>query len=599
MTIMNRTEFVGEVRAAGGRPWMEDPYNPGVRPLPVAEGEPGLQAGDWVHVRAAEGQAHVVRVLAAGGSALGQVYRVAANHRLDPLFPASVEEEAAAWARAPGIDDPGLADLSGLAFCTIDDATSRDLDQALCIQREGSGYRVHYALADPAWRARPGRALFDEALARGASYYLPGLMIPMLPRSLSEGVVSLNEAVDRRAIVFVMRLTADGRCQETRIRSARVRSRAKLSFERVQAFLDNPSANGFADRELEQSLRLLREVGELRIEDAQVRHVVRYRRHEVDTGVDAHGLSFSVIDPLRNDVEQYNEQLSLLCNVEGARFLREKDTEDDDTHPIYRVHPQPDPQRLAAFESMVAGLVRTHGLEPALWAFTRAGAKSLAAYLAALPTTGPDAGLARAIHRQAVLLNARSVFSETAGGHYGVGADVYGRFSAPMREIVGIFLHKEVLEKLGEVEPGGKEADAALRDQVVRQSNRARSVQRNITLEVNKLVLDEVFRGDLAHSEALRPVRTGLVLGLDARKAHIALDRPPMEVKLYYACLEEQFGTAVHRDRERVVLRRADSGEAILSLGDRTAVRVARHEATPDRWALHLVPTMPTGIPPA
>ena len=119
---------------------------------------------------------------------------------------------------------------------TIDGATSRDLDQAVQVEREGAGFLLRYALADAAYYVRPGTALFEEAVKRGASYYLPGFMIPMLPRALSEGIISLNPQVERRALVFEMHLDAAGKCQRTEVVRARVFSHAKLSFERAQAF---------------------------------------------------------------------------------------------------------------------------------------------------------------------------------------------------------------------------------------------------------------------------------------------------------------------------------------------------------------------------
>ena len=104
-------------------------------------------------------------------------------------FSTAVMSEVAAFQRASGIDDPTLVDLTALPFVTIDHDDSRDLDQALYIARRGAGYAVYYALADGAYYVRPGSALFTEALARGASFYLPEICEPMLPRALSEDLV--------------------------------------------------------------------------------------------------------------------------------------------------------------------------------------------------------------------------------------------------------------------------------------------------------------------------------------------------------------------------------------------------------------------------
>src|SRR5262245_17333930 len=113
--------------------------------------------------------------------------------------PPEVLAEVAALLKAPQIDDPALIDRTALPFVTIDNQDSRDLDQALCVTAEKYGWCLWYALADAAHFVKPGSALFAAALERGASFYLPGLSIPMLPRALSEDLVSLNQNVPRRA----------------------------------------------------------------------------------------------------------------------------------------------------------------------------------------------------------------------------------------------------------------------------------------------------------------------------------------------------------------------------------------------------------------
>jgi ribonuclease R len=151
-----------------------------------------------------------------------------AREHLTPEHPPEVEAEAAAC--APDTDDPALIDLSGLPFVTIDEVESRDLDQAVLVRADGEGHVVHYAIADASHFVRPGTALFAEALRRGTSFYLPGLVTPMLPRRLSEDVISLGPAALRRALVFTIRLDERGRRVAAKVERARVRSRAKLAF---------------------------------------------------------------------------------------------------------------------------------------------------------------------------------------------------------------------------------------------------------------------------------------------------------------------------------------------------------------------------------
>ncbi|MBW2256564.1 MAG: RNB domain-containing ribonuclease, partial [Deltaproteobacteria bacterium] len=191
-TNAHRDVFVGKVVDEHS---VSDPFTDDDPTIPLAAPMPN---GTWVSVEVREGVGHA-RLLAEPRTALAAMYAIAARHRLDPTYPPAALEEAAAWEADPGIDDPSLVDLTHLPFISIDEETSKDLDQALFIDGDDQGYTVWYAVADAAWFVRPGSALFAEAMRRAATFYLPGLVVPMLPRSLSEGLVSLNPGVDRRA----------------------------------------------------------------------------------------------------------------------------------------------------------------------------------------------------------------------------------------------------------------------------------------------------------------------------------------------------------------------------------------------------------------
>ena len=239
-----------------------------------------------------------------------------AVHQVRRRYGEAVMAEVAAFQKQPGIQDAELVDRTDLPFVTIDNPDSRDLDQALYIETRDNGFVVYYALADGAFYIRPGSALFEEALARGASFYLPGICEPMLPRGLSEDLVSLNPGVDRRALLFEMTLDRLGHCTQTRLLRARVRSRAKLTYQGVQEFLDRPAQSPLKGTPYAASLQALKTVGQLRMEDARKRSVIRFQRSEIWLDEDATG--FRVEAGQRHEVERYNEQVSLLCNIEGA-----------------------------------------------------------------------------------------------------------------------------------------------------------------------------------------------------------------------------------------------------------------------------------------
>ena len=515
-------------------------------------------------------------------SATDNVRRIAEEAGLSLEFPEQVREEAERWVRSPNIDDTDLSDLRHVPFVTVDGTDTRDLDQALWIEREGPGYVVDYAIADASWFVRPGHPLWDEALKRGSSYYLPGLMIPMLPRTLSEGVVSLNPGVDRRALVFRMRVDQQGECTGTRLLRVRIHSHAKLSFDEVQGFYDTKE-HPLSTEPYAESLRLLREVGELRMTRADERGVVRFRRTEVGVTLSKQH-QFVAVRELRLPVERYNEQISLLCNVEGARFLREGDTPGDDVDPIYRTHEGPDEERLSAFERLVRSFVESRNLPPKPWAWDRHDARSLSEYLSLLPSSGAEQRLALAIHRQALFVSGRSAYSAEPAAHFGVGAEVYGRFTAPMREIVGVFLHGEAMEKIAGEKLTDPDAPSgtALQRAVLAAANHSKNVQKQLTRAVNEAVLNELFSGKQKDF-------SGTVMGCTSEKLHVLLDEPPVDVKLYGRHLSKALGRKVVASDDGAELR-DQTGRVLCRLGDRVQVHVLGRDEHAKRWQLALEP---------
>lgn len=575
-----RTHFAGRVVDGGG---LLDVFAGAADPVPLAGGDAGT--GDFVEVRVDGGQARPVEVLARAGTGLARLYGIAARHGLDPIFPPQVMAEAEALLAAPGLDDPTLEDLRALPLCSVDGPGTRDIDQALHLERDGRGFVVRYALADAAFYVRPGTALWREAMERGSSFYLPGLVIPMLPRPLSEGLVSLLEGVDRRALVFTMRLDRRGRCLHTRVGRALIHNRAQLTWDEVQDFLDGCEAPRI-DGDLAASLSLLPEIGNARMRLAEERDVVRFTRVQVKTGLGPEGLRFFAVGEHRNDTERFNEQLSLLCNVEGARFLLAAGPSEG-VQAIYRVHPPPPDERYDGFSGLLKGMARRRRLDPATWCWSR-GDGPLADFLKRLPRSRATDRLNRVVQRHAIMLNLRSTFGVEPAGHFGVGAPVYARFSAPMREMVGVFVHKEAWERVTGTGAPNDPGDEALRRDVVEVANRAREVQRQLEKDSDRLVLDQLFTDDLARPEPARVAHRGTLVGLRSTRAYVLLDEPPADVKVYLSDLEASFGGPVDLDEDGVSVVREGQQEPLMSLGDPVDLVVTGRDAGRNRWKLGL-----------
>jgi len=241
---------------------------------------------------------------------------IAAEVGVSAEFPAEVEAAASAAALAPRLPD---LDRTDLPFLTIDPPGARDLDQALHIERDtrgdGDGYVVHYAIADVAAFVAPGDPVDLEAHRRGETLYGADTKIPLHPPVLSEAAASLLPDQVRPALLWTIRVDATGEGTDVHVERALVRSRAQLSYAQAQEMLDT----GSGDTELLATLRLLQQVGELRLAREAARGGVDLPLpdQEVDIEGDTWRLEFRDMLP----VERWNAQISLLTGFGAASLM--------------------------------------------------------------------------------------------------------------------------------------------------------------------------------------------------------------------------------------------------------------------------------------
>jgi exoribonuclease R len=257
--------------------------------------------------------------------------------RVPTGFPAEVVAEAEHAARS---HRRPRADETDVPFVTIDPPTSKDLDQAMHLERDGKGYRVRYAIADVAAFVKPGGELDLEAHGRGQTLYAPDGNARLYPPVLSEGAASLLPGETRPALVWTMRLDGTGEGIDVHVRHALVRSREKLDYAGVQRSIDDGSAS--------ETLLLLREVGILREQREARRGGVSLQlpEQEVTRGPDGYELSYRPPLP----VEGWNAQISLMTGMAAAELMLTAKVG------IVRTVPEPDPRRLARLRRTATAL---------------------------------------------------------------------------------------------------------------------------------------------------------------------------------------------------------------------------------------------------
>src|SRR5579871_1023115 len=161
----------------------------------------------------------------------------------DPDFPpAATQQLAAIAAKPPAAVDGEVRDLRSLLWSSIDNDTSRDLDQAEAAERLPGGIRLLIAIADVDSDVPIGSPIDQHACSQTTSVYTGIRTFPMLPEQLSTDLTSLNPDEDRLAIVIEMVVAPDGSVASGDIYRALVRNRAQLTYNGVGPWLEGTAA---------------------------------------------------------------------------------------------------------------------------------------------------------------------------------------------------------------------------------------------------------------------------------------------------------------------------------------------------------------------
>lgn len=256
---------------------------------------------------------------------------------LPAQFPAEVEEEARQAVAAPELPE---RDETAVPFFTIDPEGSTDLDQAMCLERDGDGYRVRYAIADVPAFVKAGGALDAETHRRGQTIYLPDQRIPLHPKTISEDAASLLEGQTRPAFVWNMKLDASGDCTAYEVYRAMVSSKKRLDYTFVQEQVDSGNAD--------ESLMLLKEIGEKRIEMERARGGASLPMPEQVVTSKENGYELTMRPPV--PAEDWNAQISLLTGMAAAEMMLHNQIG------VLRTMPEPEGNAIARFKRSAQAL---------------------------------------------------------------------------------------------------------------------------------------------------------------------------------------------------------------------------------------------------
>ena len=200
-------------------------------------------------------------VIQAHFNLVAAAHAVMLERGFQPDFPQGTDQQLAAIEAHPETPAaPGAQDLRSLLWSSIDNDTSKDLDQIEWAEQLPDGrIRVLVGVADVDARVAKDTVIDGHARSETTSVYTGVKVFPMLPAQLSEGITSLNENEDRVAVVIEFAVDATGACTNGKAYRALVRNRAQLAYNSVGAWLEGRGpapAKVAANAELAAQLKL-------------------------------------------------------------------------------------------------------------------------------------------------------------------------------------------------------------------------------------------------------------------------------------------------------------------------------------------------------
>ncbi|PSK88478.1 RNAse R [Limimaricola soesokkakensis] len=477
------------------------------------------------------------------------------QHGIPDHFPDAVLAEADGKKPA-GLK--GRTDLRELPLITIDPSDARDHDDAVLAQPDDApdnegGHILWVAIADVAHYVTPGSELDREARKRGNSTYFPDRVVPMLPDRLSGDLCSLHEGVPRAVIAVRIRIDANGEKIGHRFERALMRSAASMSYEEAQSAIDGQPTDRAATlldpvlRPLWAAYGALKKARERR---QPLELDLPERRIELNEMGQVTSISFKD----RLDAHRLIEEFMVLANVCAAETLIAK------RQPLlFRVHEEPNPDKLDALREVVKG----SGLTLAK------GQVLKTAHLNQLLAQAEGTEQDELINLATLRSMTQAYYNAENFGHFGLALRDYAHFTSPIRRYSDLIVHRGLISAHGWGKDGLSDTDLERLDETAKQisdtERRSMLAERDTTDRYLAAFMSDRIGVELP----------GRISGIARFGVFVKLDETGADALVPIRSLGNEF---FHFDAESQTLMGSDSGR-VIGLGQRVTARLV--EAAP------------------
>jgi ribonuclease R len=493
----------------------------------------------------------VLKVLGNEDDPETETQAVVIKYGLRDEFPDEVVQEAEAIpAQIPAAALVGRLDLRSYNIFTVDGRDAKDFDDAIHIQPTPEGnFVVGVHIADVSHYVKAGHPLDDEAYARATSVYLPGRVLPMLPEHLSNGVCSLVPDEDRLTLSALIELNIDGDILDVKLAPSVIRSKARLTYDEVQAYSEAVATLPDQARALEGDLHLLLKITS-RLRQRRLREGAldfKMREVKVEVGKDGH----LELVPVREETARgMIEDLMLLANKVVARALLERNVP-----ALYRIHEEP---TLARFQDVSSAIGRLGLAFPG-------GEPTPQAYQAVLKKVR-GTGQETAVNTLLLRSMQQAKYAGENLGHFGLAFEEYLHFTSPIRRYPDLLVHRMLKASLS-----GELTDREKADVHGKLSEMGRHTsERERTASEAERDLTKYYQAKWAQ-ENLDGVFDGYVSGVIASGLFVALENG-VEGRIHISNLEDDYYLYIE---EAGILKGKTSGK-VFRVGENITIRITQ-----------------------
>ena len=391
----------------------------------------GASRGDWVKIKCETGRdgeltGTISEVIGKAGEITADLDAVMAEFELPGKY--SAEDDAESSAIIPA--EIPRKEHKELFILTIDPFDAKDFDDALSVVAEKDGtFTVGIHIADVAAFIRPGSKFDKAAKFRGFSCYLPGRTLPMLPPSLT-AKISMQQGVDSLAHSVFLKVDAEGKVLAGHREHTIIKVAQRLDYDEVQEFIDRGiAAHNWQEKTVENLKLLIKVVHQMRQYRNKTEEFIDLPLPEVRVVCDEKNNSVSGIE---KRFSRESEQLVEECMLAANQFVG-KELPQRSVAGIYRVHPEPEPEKTMEFSDTMK---EAFGLSVG----DIADRKCCREFIASLPDNEAKPLILGMILRSMP----RASYNIKGELHFALGKTFYAHFTSPIRRYTDLTVHQQL-----------------------------------------------------------------------------------------------------------------------------------------------------------